>query len=49
MNAVFQAALPPGSVSQPCTVPAPPMTDFTSGRHASAPARLNWVPVTIRR
>ncbi len=34
MRAVLEAALPQGSVSQPCTVPAPPVTDFTT---ATAP------------
>jgi penicillin-binding protein A len=34
MRAVLQAALPPGSVSQPCTVPAPPVTDFTTATAA---------------
>ena len=38
MNAVLQAALPPGSVSQPCTVPAPPVTDFTSVTSPPPPA-----------
>jgi peptidoglycan glycosyltransferase len=31
MNKVMQAALPPGSVGQPCTVPPVPTTAFTSG------------------
>ena len=31
MNKVLQAALPPGSVSQPCHVSAPPLSVFTSG------------------
>ena len=30
MRAVLEAALPQGSVSQPCSVPAPPVTDFTT-------------------
>jgi penicillin-binding protein A len=30
MRAVLQAALPPGSVQQPCTVKAPPASTFTS-------------------
>ncbi len=38
MKAVLQAALPPGSVSQPCTVPAPPLTDFTSVTSPPPPA-----------
>jgi len=32
MRAVMQAALPPGSVSQPCTVPPVPTSAFTSGQ-----------------
>jgi cell division protein FtsI/penicillin-binding protein 2 len=31
MNKVMQAALPPGSVSQPCTVAPVPASTFTSG------------------
>ena len=38
MKAVLQAALPPGSVNQPCAVPAPPLTDFTSVTTPPPPA-----------
>jgi peptidoglycan glycosyltransferase len=39
MRAMLEAALPPGSVSQPCTVPAPPATAFTAATGpAPAPA-----------
>jgi peptidoglycan glycosyltransferase len=31
MKAVMQAALPPGSVTQPCSVPPVPVTAFTAG------------------
>ena len=30
MKAVMEAALPQASVNQPCTVTAPPLSDFTS-------------------
>jgi peptidoglycan glycosyltransferase len=30
MKSVLEAAVPQSSVSQPCTVPAPPITDFTT-------------------
>jgi hypothetical protein len=30
MNKVMQAALPPGSVQQPCTVQMPPASSFTA-------------------
>jgi penicillin-binding protein A len=38
MKAVLQAAVPQSSVSQPCTVAAPPVTDFASATAAPPPA-----------
>jgi peptidoglycan glycosyltransferase len=35
MNKVMQAALPPGSVQQPCNVPAPPLSTY--GPQSQAP------------
>jgi penicillin-binding protein A len=37
MKSVLEAAVPQSSVSQPCTVAAPPITDFTSAPATPAP------------